>query len=53
MVPDGGKKEQEVEKKKVMAEEGRKENAIGKMEQREFGKNEMSLGKGGRQTSLK
>lgn len=40
-------------KEKVMAEEGRKGNAIGKMEQREFGKNEMSLGKGGRQTSLK
>lgn len=53
MVPEGGTKEQDVEKKKVMAEGGRKENADGKMEQREFGKNEMSLGEGDRQTLLK
>ena len=53
MVPEGEKKEHEVEKKKMMAEEGRKENADGKMEQREFGKNKMSLEKGDRQASRK
>ena len=53
MVPEGEKKEHEVEKKKMMAEEGRKENADGKMERREFGKNKMSLEKGNRQASRK
>lgn len=40
-------------KRKAMAEEGRKENEDGKMEQREAGKNKMSLEKGDGQASMK